>query len=257
MKRLLIFSDLHREFLVTSRREQNFPTLPDPDTYDIVIAAGDIDTGTKGARWLLESFPNKPIVYVPGNHEFYNHDINEVNAALEALHREHDDFYFLNPGAVVINGIVFIGACVWSDLKLKGYNDLMDYEVERSIADFRVIKNGNRRFTAEDMRALNKLHTEYIDMELAHLKRVKPVVITHFVPTQLCISPRFQNDPLNPYFTNDLDELMGDYEYPLHIFGHTHDRFDIEHPYGTRVISNPLGYPGEHNDTYEWKIVTI
>ena len=40
---------------------------------DVVVLAGDIDDGVVGLRWASETFPDKPVVYVAGNHEFYGH----------------------------------------------------------------------------------------------------------------------------------------------------------------------------------------
>jgi len=61
--KLAIFSDLHNEFT---------PWTP-PETVkkaDVVILAGDIDVGVKGVLWAAKTF-SQPVVYVPGNHEYY------------------------------------------------------------------------------------------------------------------------------------------------------------------------------------------
>lgn len=61
----------------------------------------------------------------------------------------------------------------------------------------------------------------------------------------------------NPYFTNDLDYEIFDYQFPLMIYSHTHDRNDKEHPMGQRMIGQPFGYPGENMKPYDWTIVTV
>ena len=45
----------------------------DPDLFDIAILVGDIRAGTAAVRWALRpsSFVGKPVLLVPGNHEFY------------------------------------------------------------------------------------------------------------------------------------------------------------------------------------------
>jgi predicted phosphodiesterase len=60
--RIRVLSDLHLEF-----REWNPPKAD----ADVVVLAGDIHVGVKGIEWARRSFPAIPIVYVPGNHEFY------------------------------------------------------------------------------------------------------------------------------------------------------------------------------------------
>jgi 3',5'-cyclic AMP phosphodiesterase CpdA len=75
---LWILSDLH----IGSCR----PELPDPGPgYDVLIAAGDIFTpASSGVDWLSRRARGKPVIYVPGNHEWYspNH-LNNVEAETE------------------------------------------------------------------------------------------------------------------------------------------------------------------------------
>ena len=60
--KIQIISDLHQEFGVT---ELLF------DHADVVILAGDVNLGTKGVEWIKTHIPNKPVIYVLGNHEYY------------------------------------------------------------------------------------------------------------------------------------------------------------------------------------------
>ena len=65
--RLLILSDLHLEFATFQP--------PNPDLYDLVVLAGDIAVGVQAVHWAKRrksTFAGKPVVLVPGNHEFYN-----------------------------------------------------------------------------------------------------------------------------------------------------------------------------------------
>ena len=61
-----ILSDLHTEFAEFSP--------PDTDA-DVVVLAGDIGVGLGGIEWAASKFPKVPVIYVPGNHEYYGHDI--------------------------------------------------------------------------------------------------------------------------------------------------------------------------------------
>lgn len=65
--KLLVYSDLHLDLCPLKLQL-------DPDflqTIDVVVLAGDITEGTKGLPWARETFPDKAIIYVDGNHEFY------------------------------------------------------------------------------------------------------------------------------------------------------------------------------------------
>ena len=63
--RIWILSDLHIE--------QSDWDIPDPaPDFDVLIAAGDIhDPLSEGVHWLAERAAGRPVIYVPGNHEWY------------------------------------------------------------------------------------------------------------------------------------------------------------------------------------------
>lgn len=265
MSRLLIFSDLHLEFPQNLRYFENKENLPSPDSYDIVIAAGDIAPGLKGFEWLEQTFV-KPVLYVPGNHCYYKHDYFALQEQFRNINKlNNSNVIVLNPGACTIDGVRFIGATMWTDLKLKGYPDEPDFVFERGIADFNVISAGNYgpRMDATLMREIYKNELKFVVDELDAVsaeQMKKTVVVTHFVPSQLLIEPKWLQPQflrLNPYFTNDLDYALFDRGFPLAIYGHTHDRNDIVHPTGVRCVGNPFGYPNENRNPYEWKIVEV
>ena len=64
--KLHILNDLHIEF-------EEF--APPATGADVVVLAGDIGVGMDGLRWAKARFSDTPVIYVPGNHEFYHHDI--------------------------------------------------------------------------------------------------------------------------------------------------------------------------------------
>lgn len=71
--RLLVVSDIHLEFGAFE-----FPAcLPE---FDAAVFAGDIHQPVTAAiEWLVHerdvgALRGKPVFYVPGNHEFYNHE---------------------------------------------------------------------------------------------------------------------------------------------------------------------------------------
>ena len=75
--RLRILSDLHLEHYAQGL------DLPDVEA-DAVILAGDIYTGTQGLVWAAERFAGVPVLYVPGNHEFYE-PLDACTAGRDAL----------------------------------------------------------------------------------------------------------------------------------------------------------------------------
>lgn len=61
----------------------------------------------------------KPVVYVPGNHEFYNHEMKSELARGQAA-ADEAGIHMLNRRAVVIEGVRFLGAILWTDYRLLG-----------------------------------------------------------------------------------------------------------------------------------------
>lgn len=66
---LHVLSDLHTAFA-----DFDLPEIG----ADVVVLAGDVGVGKGGLECLLKQRLDKPVIYVPGNHEFYGHDISLV-----------------------------------------------------------------------------------------------------------------------------------------------------------------------------------
>ena len=80
--------------------------LPENDA-DVVILAGDVARPKEAIAWAA-GFA-KPVLYVPGNHEFYGGSIEGTLEALEAL-SEGTRVRVLDDEAVVIDGVRFLGS---------------------------------------------------------------------------------------------------------------------------------------------------
>jgi hypothetical protein len=92
---------------------------------DVVVLAGDIHAGARGPGWAREAFPDKPIVYVPGNHEFYGQHWMQLLDPLREMARKHD-VHFLENDAVELGGVRFLGASLWADFELFGRERRVD-----------------------------------------------------------------------------------------------------------------------------------
>jgi predicted phosphodiesterase len=251
--RILYASDLHLEF----RQLDPLPAIPDPSTYDLVILAGDVSTAVRGATWAIETFSGKPIIYIPGNHEYYGYDFNLTNAAIGACEELDENFHALLPGSIFIGDTQFIGATLWTD----GNDPTLSYQpysyIERHVNDFQLIKVGDRRWRIEDAQAAFEQHRAFIESQLQIPWEGNRVVITHFLPTRQAIAKKYENSNLNGYFASDLDDLIAKYKPTIWLFGHTHDPQQFVHSSGeTVMLANPWGYPRE-NPGRQWKIFEI
>ena len=68
-------------------------------------------------------------------------------------------------------------------------------------------------------------------------------LITHHAPTPRSVGPRFEGDPCNAAFASDLEGVIAQYQPPLWIHGHMHNRVDVALG-ETRVLCNPGGCQG-------------
>lgn len=234
--KIFTISDIHLEFL----KDTDSLTKDWPDA-DILVLAGDIGNVTTGLR-DIENFlvklkgRYKDIVFVAGNHEFYNcnYDRDKVITNLRKL-ADETKTHFLHRDSKVIQGIEFIGATLWSLLNREISNKINDFEcdvfkshidyVESFIDDYRFIKQ--------------KLET---------VSKFPRIVVTHHLPTARLIHRRFQGDPINSaFYTNILDNI-NTRGVVLWFCGHTHEYAMCKYN-GTYFFVNPIGYPGEKRES--------
>jgi len=240
-----VLSDLHLEF------QQWIPPKADAD---MIVLAGDIDVGIRGVEWARRIFPVSPIVYVPGNHEFYGAHMQDLMEELVVQGRRVG-VDVLDASGIVIRGVRFLGATLWTDFALQGTNpasiDRAMADAENAMNDFRLIRfGGGRRFQPADARAIHLAQVRWLRTQLAEEFAGSTVVVTHHLPHRRSIHPKYRGSVLNPSFASDLGDSMGP-AVSLWIHGHTHESFDYV-ANGTRVVCNPRGYfPMELNPAFD------
>lgn len=229
--RIHILSDLHVE--VT-------PFEP-PDTLaDVVVLAGDIHNGTEGLEWAARRFADRRIVYVPGNHEYYDRELRST-ARLLAADAARLGITLLDNAEIVIDDVRFVGTTLWTDFCLDGSEQRAAVMAlaRPYIADFRAIQYGDGLFTPEASVDLHNAARAWLEARLATPFPGTTVVVTHHAPHPGSIHARFASHPANGGFVSNLEALMG--RSALWIHGHTHNSFDYRVK-GTRVVCNPRGY---------------
>lgn len=236
--KLHVLSDLHLEF-------QDFE-LPSTNA-DVVILAGDIQPGTKGLSFAQEHIPDKPVLYVAGNHEYYGEALPKLTDKLRKQ-ATGTNVHFLENDEVILEGVRFLGCTLWTDFELCGSEQI---ETSMWIAgermnDYRHIRKSPeyRRLTPFDTRRLHRSSRAWLAERLATPFNGATVVVTHHSPSVKSSNPMYHKDPLTAAFASDLEAFIEAQRPALWIHGHTHYCADYQLG-ATRVVTNTRGYPGE------------
>ncbi|KVE34417.1 metallophosphoesterase [Burkholderia sp. BDU5] len=269
--KIRVLSDLHLEC-----------NEPDAIPYahaDLVVLAGDIHNHAEGLRWAAETFdPDMPVVYVPGNHEYYDGEFGALEAAMRDAAATLDHVHYLNNAAYVDPAGRFrvLGTTLWSDFELFGSDaDARAQSIaacERVMLDFKGLiqvdwpsdagdeekarahraagkasaraieaEPGPRSFAPRDALALHCTARAWLERELEKPWAGATIVVTHHAPHRASLAARYAGDLASAGFISDLSALVRP-PVALWIHGHTHTSFDYTTAEGTRVVCNPRGY---------------
>lgn len=231
--RIHILSDLHNEFS---------PYTPEVLEADVVVLAGDIDLRDRGVHWAKSAF-DCPVLYVPGNHEFYG---GHLGKTLQAMRDASDlKVRVLDFDEVVLEGVRFLGVTGWTDFTATGDPVASRRAAQMQMNDYKKIRTEQyRKIRPMDVEVIALKAKSWIKEKLSQPFSGKTVVITHHAPSLLSIGdPALGSSDLDAAYANCWDELFGQ-SVDLWIHGHTHDSVDYI-AQGTRVVSNQRGYPKE------------
>ncbi len=229
--KIQVLSDLH---LTVAAME------PPRTDADVVVLAGDIARSKQAIDWALAL--GQPVIYVPGNHEYYGGSLAAVREELKQL-AAGTRVHVLDQDEVTLQGVRFVGATLWTDFELYAgpQREESIAAALRFSADFsRITLDGEARFTPEHSSLLCRQAAQWLSQRLRD-QRPPTVVVTHYAPSVRSVDPKFDGSPLNAAFVSNLDALVAASEAALWIHGHTH--YPVDYAIGaTRVFSNPRGY---------------
>lgn len=241
--RLLVLSDIHLEF-------GPFELPGDIEAFDVAVFAGDIGRPIGDAiAWIdrQRSGPLKgrPVVFVPGNHEFYGTEIAESLSTGELL-AQRAGIHMLAPGIAIIGDTRFVGCTLWTDYALLGAPEGARQAALMRMNDHRLIEivedQRRMRFLPTHAAALHALDLNFIVERLREPFDGSTVVVTHHAPHPDSVQPQYRSNALSSAFASDLTEILDRYRPELWIHGHDH----ASHDYcvgQTRILSNQAGYP--------------
>lgn len=234
--KIQVMSDLHVKhwgaYMGVNWWSDQFPAQTQTDA-DVLVLAGDIvDLTPRDWRWSVARLTEfgvryKHVIYVPGNHEYYGTSIDDVSSQLLDLELAVPGLNVLRPGlAVEFGDHRFLGGTMfqpWDDEAphISDHHAIDDFEPE-----------AGRHF--DELYSFLKNHLRKGD-----------IVVTHHAPSNHSIAPEYEGNPYNRWFiTPEASKLILDHKPALWVHGHVHSGFDYQLG-ETRVLCNPMGYPGE------------
>lgn len=262
--RVFYGSDFHSDFW-------KYGTAPffdriNPDNYDLFLFAGDVGEWEHGKGHAVTIYKEilargKPIVMVPGNHEFYGGNYQIILSELEEFAAANPGFYLLNRDFLdlPVQEVRIWGDIFWTDFQ---GDERARHVARRRMNDYSKIyysrNTGGVHLVPEDTVVLNDMAKR----SLVKAAETIPddwgfLVMTHHAPFPESTPKQYRKPEysdiakLNKAYANDLYEWCRDRVSPdVWIHGHIHDRahyeVDIDDHICT-VVSNPFGYPGEKN----------
>lgn len=247
--KILYLSDIHLEF-------QSPPELGEHGQVDLVVLAGDIGVLRKGPNPLqyAQDIANKfacPMVFVPGNHEYYGSDFDNAREAI--LESPYPDVEVLDRDSLHLKTddgwLRVLGATLWTDYKVSQDRDIAMVRCGDALADHHVIRRarGTGRFLPEDALGEHERSRAWLLKKLREPFKGKTLVVTHHSPHSSARNKRYPLDHITAAFTSDCDDLMAaaaDAKVIGWIYGHDHYCQSVEHN-GVRLLTAQLGYPSE------------
>lgn len=243
-------SDLHLEFRENKYFLSQHPLVP---AGEILLLAGDIvllkdiKLHDDFFNYIADNF--QVCYWLPGNHEYYSYDINNVQAPLYEKIRAN--FFLVNNKMLIYKNTEIIFTTLWS--KISAVNE---WNVEQSVSDFSAIKNNGKKFTAHDFNQLHKNDIAFLEAALAKPTPAKRIIVTHHVPTLLHYPQQYKHSNINEAFATELHDFIFDCNADYWIYGHHHVNTAAFKIGNTTMLTNQLGYV-QYNEHVHFKTDAI
>jgi predicted phosphodiesterase len=193
------------------------------------------------------------VLYVAGNHEFYNGKWAQTLITLREECAKFGNVHFMENDQFILDDVTFVGGTLWTDMN-RG-DPLTQQIVTGRMNDYRIIRVESRNYGSlrpSDTIERHIATLEYIRKTVDSDPTRKYFVIGHMSPSKLSTHPRYADDVhVNGAYSSDLSEfIMARPQIKAWVHGHTHHLFD--YTIGTtRVVANPRGYVGYERESQD------
>jgi Icc-related predicted phosphoesterase len=268
--RIHLVSDLHLDI------SGNGDFTPPPVDCDAIVVAGDaMAPGTLALKKVRDLYSDRsiPLIYTPGNHDYYSHHDPKRPDLKTTWQRQRSEMpvvaaelgiTLLDDAVAEIGGVRFIGATLWTDFTARpGYMPfdaaVREASSSRGMNDYRMIKvepgRSKDMLRPRDTVNAHKASRAFLERTLATPFDGDTVVVTHHAPSYRSLrSEGLQFNDMDWCYSSNLESLMtGDNAPALWLHGHIHANRDYTIG-NARVVANPRGYPmrvGRENPDFD------
>jgi hypothetical protein len=242
--RIQVLSDCHLEC---------YRRIPKIEPFaELLILAGDIgklhdQTFIDFINYASQNW--KLIVFVAGNHEYYNahYTYDELYQKYSEFFQQYDNVYFLEKDSIIYKNYKIMGLTMWAP-----FNGIKRLSCPNKIKTY--ITHGSEKRKAKiGIDGLNKIHESSVNWFTKNYDPTKPtILITHYPITN---DLRAQPERYWKESENGFEGFASNITIPpiaqslICVSGHTHQSHDFILN-NVRFISNQLGYPDEARKNY-------
>lgn len=211
-----------------------------PRVAPILALCGDIGPPSlpKVREWIGDCAKRfDKVLWVPGNHEYYNKPYIHTMYDFDTLEKEHRNLKVMRNDRVDIGNVTFLGTTLWSQI---------DPSIAKYINDYKQIRMDEvTPFTVQDSLGMHRRALDFLDDEIsqAAVDGRKVVVLSHHAP-DMRMNGKYLGSGCNSAFATNLTYLMRN---PVEVWinGHTHENLEL-YVNNVKCIANCLGYDDEN-----------
>jgi len=210
----------------------------DTTYYNILALTGDITSISYENNKLFFDFVSSKfnlIIYVPGNHEYYNitrTHVKQIEKEFIDFFKHYSNIIFLNNKIYILDSYVFVGTTLWSNVSDNNKNKILFSMNDYNYISIQDLDSGEiRRLNVDDTNYLHQQSVHFLSSTLKNKKsnpNLKYIVLTHHVPIfskpelNIFVSDKkYLNNSINEAYQSQLDHLINS-PIILWCFGHTH-----------------------------------
>lgn len=237
-----VLSDIHIDI------NENYP-IPEFEDDVFTIVAGDISGDpVVSSYWIEDNI--KHGVFVHGNHDLVYNKLEQPLQEQKLIFKNKFpldvNVSYLDNQYKIIDDIVFIGCCLYTNYKYNGKTISNMKLAETGLNDFYwgKYKDGDKVVPLLPKHYLEMFNEsfKFIKDTLKKFKDKKCVLITHYGVSPLQLDPKYFNSSLNASFISNLEKFILKHDnLALVVSGHVHNSSDFKIG-NIRVICNPYGY---------------